>query len=148
MIKALCLSNATGLYGMTGTPYTKDMNLEDMQKVFGKVINPISELESRYPFIPSVVQLIYKDNVTRYIYEAFHELKDLLLSDKVRISYQVDYIKETHINHHTSLLLVDRVEECLIYAEALHKRHVPYIIINGSTNTIDDQKNIDALPFH
>lgn len=131
-IEALCNCNATYVYGFTGTPYRKDLDNDDMQKIYGKQILVTGGKD--YAFKPVIHMLSYKS--PEYLYENFAELKTMMVEDEDRLKEQVKVIKQLKSQRKCILILTERVEEAKQYAEAFPDA----ILITGETDSKDDEE--------
>lgn len=143
MFQALAKSWATYLYGMTGTPYKKELNTEDFEKIFGKRI--VCQKVEKYNIIPSKITCYRYKAEEPYIYENWAEQRAEMYSNDERRAYQVGIIKNHYKTGNASLVLSERVEEVKNLYEALQKENIPCAIITGETKTSDDNEVVEKL---
>lgn len=152
MFNALCLSWAKALYGLTWTPYTKNFNNEDMQKIFGKQISFQQEChQTGYNFTPIIETYRYRSNAFKeYEYNNWAEEKQCLVDDKDRLHEQIRLVRAMLIRHRqTILVLTERVEEATNYYNKLLEstdilpNNPSIILITWETKIKDDNKQIE-----
>jgi len=144
MLQALCMTNAVNVYGLTWTPYRKDLNNSDLQKIFGKEICVHETVEASYNMIPTITQIKYQ-SPTRWSYEFSNwaEQKQCLVDDEHRLSKQVDMVSYLTKKHKTILILTERVEEADHYYDKLcDSTKSRIILITWKTKLKDDNKSI------
>lgn len=145
MISALCRSGAKFLYGFTGTPYRKDLDRNDMQRVFGEEVTVANLENGGYNLIPDVRVVRYRSGKAQE-FQRFDELKTFLLEDEDRVAAQMETIsKLMKEGRKAVLLLTERVDEAKRWMEELGKAHIPAALVTGETDPDDDAKAIDAL---
>jgi superfamily II DNA or RNA helicase len=142
MLKALCRSEALAMYWLTGTPYTKDMDNNDMQKIFWKQID-----WGWYNMIPKIAVIKYKSDAFKdYEYENWAEEKGLLVNDQARLAEQLRIVKECMNHRNIWLILTERVEEANNYFNALQEQsNFDVTLVTGETKERDDITNIDRI---
>lgn len=141
MIDALMMADSDGIFWLTGTPKRQELDLDDLQLVFWEHIKISGQKNNWYNIIPNIVRVAY-NNTGVYSYESFHDLKNQLIEDRVRLYDQCDYIEHNHKKSQLWLLLVDRIVECQLYYQELSRRGIPVTIVNWQTKIPDDEKNI------
>ena len=135
-IDSLCHSGAKAVYGLTGTAYRKELDNNDLQKIYGKQV----ELpDAGYEFVPRIEMLKYKS--PKYQYETFAELKTLMVEDAERVEAQVKVIEKLRKERACVLVLTERVDEAAAYAEAVEGS----ILITGSTKEKDDEEALKRV---
>lgn len=148
MYEALNLIDVDFLYWFTWTPKTKELSLESMQLLFWKHIKVDVNNNNWYQILPDIRTFKYRNGM-EYPYTQWHELKEMLVNDWIRFSFQCNLIKKCFINKYLTfwLLLVERKEdECVQYFEWFKANtDIPTIMINGDTKIEDDNKWIDEL---
>lgn len=147
MIRALTMCDCESVFWMTWTPTRQDLDMKDLALFFWWLY--YSELAKDdlnwYNILPRIMCVAYTDE-TKYVFQNFHELKDLLTSNKKRIALQCDMIEKTYKKETwVALLLVDRVKDCLVYNEELTNRGVHTCVVHGDTKTKDDEENIESI---
>lgn len=145
MVQALCRSGARYLYGFTGTPYRKDLDRKDMQRVFGEEVEVAGLENGGYNLIPDVRVVRYRSG-TMQEFQRFDELKTFLLEDEDRISAQMETVtglmKE---GRKAVLLLTERVDEAKRWKEEMDRLFIPNAIVTGETDPDDDAGAIAKL---
>lgn len=116
-VNALCEVSPSYVYGLTGTTYRKNLNQEDMEKVYGKVVSFTEK--PVYAFKPKVTMLRYKS--PKYEYETFSELKTLMTADEERLAVMLATIEKLRATRRCVLVLTERVEEAERIATGLKK---------------------------
>ena len=147
MISALCASGATALYGYTGTPYRKDLDQKDMQKVFGEKIEvsqAVPDPKKGYNITPDIKVVKYRNPVA-YEFLRFDELKTQMVADKMRISEQVKYATGAMAGRKCGLVLTERVDEAQAYYDAFSSAGMNVCLVNGSTKDRDDVAGISRV---
>lgn len=145
MLQSLCMTNAVYMYWLTWTPYRKDLNNEDLQKIFGKEITVHETVEQSYNIIPKICQIKYQSpNRSSYQFANWAEQKWCLVNDNDRLDKQISFISHISKTRNTILVLTERVEESENYWNRLY--WLPWVIvllINGKTKLKDDNEMID-----
>lgn len=143
MFQALAKSGAKYLYWMTGTPYKKELNTEDFEKVFGKRI--VCLTVKKYNIVPYRIHVYRYKAEEPYIYENWAEQRAEMFNNKHRRKYQISVILKHYKTGNASLVLSERVEEVKMLFEALKEAWVHCAMITGETKTQDDNEVIDKL---
>lgn len=147
MIKALIFTDGDGLFGLTGTPKTKELNTSDMELVYGKHIKVEDQEINWYNMIPEIVRLEYMTD-RFFSFENRHDLRQQLIDDVPRLQKQMNFIikqREDKTFKYWLLLVERKEEECVKYHSIINKLWLPCVIINGDTKVEDDQKNIEII---
>ncbi len=143
MIHSMCKSPAKAMYWLTWTPYRKEFNKEDMQKIFGKMIEFV---DWGYNIIPQVTCIRYKSKAFKtYEYQNFAEEKSLLINDNERLATQMKFITEELKDRKAILILTERIEEADNYYNELSKYTENVFKVTGQTKIKDDEDNIAKL---
>lgn len=126
------------LYWLSATPYTKDLNENDLEKYFGKII----EVKKDYDFIPRFIFYNYNSDKP-YDHEHYAELRGLLSEDEDRMWEQMK-VMSSNLSKQCSLILCDRLLEIEWWAEKLSEKFpdMNIVIITWETNTDDDSRNL------
>jgi superfamily II DNA or RNA helicase len=127
------------LYWLSWTPYTEELEIVDLEKYYGKVIN----VQNEYNFIPSFIFYNYKTPKNDLEFEHYSELKQCLIDD-------IDRYKEQHntilnnLSDKCSLILTDRIEEANRYEKDFFEITHTYSVIKitWETKIADDQKKL------
>ena len=143
MFQALAKSGAKYLYGMTGTPYKKELNTEDFEKIFGKRIVCLEV--KKYNIVPYRIHVYQYKAEEQYIYENWAQQREEMYNNAQRRHYQVELIKKHYQSGNASLVLSERVEEVKLLYEALSAEKVPCAMITGETKTSADNEVIEKL---
>lgn len=146
MIKAISMIDCEGCFGMSWTPRTKELDVQSMELIRWKHIKIEGQDLNGYNLIPDILRLNYKSDSTYSFWSWFHELKESLINDKVRIATQIAWIKKImNENGNFWLLLLERKEEeCNLYYNLL-KDDMDCLIINWDTKIENDEDGIEKL---
>lgn len=142
MITALCNSWASLMYGMTGTPYTKDLNTEWMEKAFGKMIQFSGE---KYNIVPSKIYVHRFKTSLNYEFSNWAEQREEMFMDTERIEYMGKIVEYYYKERNACLILSERVSEVELLSGELQKRNIQHGIITGSTRDEEDRNTIEKL---
>ncbi len=137
------------LFGMSATPFTPELEQEDIEKYFGKVI----DVMDGYDYKPNFEIINYKPGSVKikwvesnaYIFEDYPELRGLLAEDEIRFEHQMTKLKELYRNRKAIIVLTDRILESNNFYDRLAKWNTDkfnLIKITGETNTIDDEEAV------
>lgn len=143
MFQALIKSWAHYLYGMTGTPYKKELYTEDIEKIFGKRITYTKE--EKYNIVPSQIDIYRYRASYMYEYQNWAEQRAAMYQNQERIEYQAQIIKRHSKLRNGCLVLSDRIEEVILLAEACDNLWIATAIITGETKTKADDVIIQEL---
>jgi len=91
MFQSLAKSGATYLYGMTGTPYKKELNTDDFEKIFGKRI--VCQTVEKYNIVPEHIFVYRYKAEEPYVYENWAEQRAAMFNNEHRRTYQINLIK-------------------------------------------------------
>lgn len=148
MVSALCCSGARALYGYTGTPYRKDLDQKDMQKVFGESISSAeaaADPKKGYNITPEIRIVKYR-NPTPYAFLRFDELKTQMVQDQTRLGHQIGYaLCVMAEGRKCGLILTERVDEAAAYFEKLKEAGVNTCLVTGATKDSEDVLGISAV---
>lgn len=147
MLRSICTCDWDALFGLSGTPSRKELDINDMQLVFGDIIKYDNQDQSWYNIIPSIDRIEYISD-RFYSFENRHDLKWQLINCEPRINYQIQYIKNYIETGKTKywLLLVERKEqECLMYYERLKSEWIRCHMVNWDTKAQADEENINDI---
>lgn len=144
------------LYWLSATPSTNDLDQEDLEKYFGKII----EIKKDYDFIPSFTfynyhhnedsEFLYTNEETWesymkkiYEFENYAELRWNMWEDKHRMKEQKSTVF-FNLSKKCSLILCDRISEINEWKE-LFSIYDDYslIVITGETKVSDDKERLD-----
>ena len=139
-IQSLCVSDCDILVGMSGTPSRQDLNLEDMELVFGPHVK-IGD----YQMLPTeITHNIYawpEEEADEVNYTNWHTQRESILANKNRFKAVVEKIKEFKESNHLCLLLLDRIEEVERFSESFPEA----LVITWHTKIKDDEAWIKVL---
>ncbi len=135
------------LYGMSATPYTPDMEVEDLERYFGKLI----DVKDKYDYTPDFEIIDYKPGkvwiqgkeLSEYVYQDYAELRGLMAEDTIRFEHQITKLKELYNDRNCIIVLTDRVLESNNFYDRLAKWDLSkfnLIKITGETDTEEDKK--------
>lgn len=144
MTGALATVDCDGLFGLTWTPERADLDINDMQLIFGDLIKVKNQKNNWYNMIPDIYRLGYVNNRI-FSFEDFRDLQNQLMEDELRILAQTKAIQKNMEWRKLWLLLIDRIRECTIYKEMLDSVWIECAIVNWDTKEEDDEKNIEYL---
>ncbi len=102
---------------MTGTPYKKELNTEDFEKVFGKRI--VCLTVKKYNIVPYRIHVYRYKAEEPYIYENWAEQRAEMFNNEHRRKYQISVIMKHYKTGNASLVLSERVEEVKMLFESL-----------------------------
>jgi len=146
MIEAICLGDFDWLFWFTATTERKEINEEDMCKIFWDIVKLEWQENNGYNLIPEITRVNYTTN-DFYSFESWHELKEQLVSSPKRIAKQINFV----INEYNEkkfkywvILLERKEQECNLYYNILKSR-IPTIMINWDTKTEDDEKWLEFI---
>lgn len=143
MFQALAQSWAKYLFGMTWTPYKKELNTEDFERIFGKRI--ICQTVEKYNILPEKIFVYRYKAPEPYVYENWAEQRAAMFNNEERLEYQISLIIE-HIKWANGwLVLSERIEEVQNIYNALISKWVKAAMINGETKPKDDKIVIEGL---
>lgn len=141
MLHALCESDAKALYWFTGTPFRNEFDVNDMQKIYGKIIE--YKDWPKYNMLPTIIQYqYYSPNRSSYEYMNWAEQRDCLMRDEDRMETQIKIVKEYVSKwRKTMLLLTDRVEEAKMFTENMIKAcpELQVLLVTWETKVKDDE---------
>lgn len=146
MLKALATIDVNWCFGMSGTPTTKELDIESMELIRWPHIKVEGQEDNWYNLIPDILRLDYTSNYVYSFWTSFAELKESLIEDDVRLATQIARIKKIMAEtwKFWLLLLERKAQECTKYYNLL-KDEIPSIIINGDTKIQDDEEWIEKL---
>lgn len=144
MIRSLILADVEGLFWLTWTPYRQELSTQDLTLIFWPHLRVSGQENNGYNIIPKIYRLKYTSD-DFFSFENFHDLKEQLINNKKRLDSQIKFIKKAYPKIWAALLLVDRIVECSTYCNALKEAWIPTCIVNGKTNTTEDNKNIKDM---
>jgi len=145
MLISLCRSGARYLYGFTGTPYRKDLDQNDMEKIFGEKIMVADQAGGGYNELPSIRVVKYKSGKTAE-FQRFDELKTWLVRDDDRLVAQLETVSGLiSEGRKCILMLTERVEEAGLWMVHLQRTGIPCFVISGFTTADEDKRNMDAM---
>lgn len=143
MIQALAKSWAHYLYGMTWTPYKKELNTEDFERIYGKRI--VCQTVKKYNIVPESITVYRYKAAEPYIYENWAEQRAAMFNNEERRTYQISLIKKHIQDANAALVISDRVEDTENLFTALQKEGIKVWLINGNTKPKDDKIIIEAI---
>lgn len=143
MFKALAFSNASFIYGLTGTPYTKDLSTEWMEKIYGKRI--IFEWGEKYNIVPSIIECYRYKAHDQYEYTNWAELQECLFNNEERLNYMIDIVKRHYEGRNWCIILFNRIEEINIFSKMLQKVKIKHKIITWQTKPVEDNEVIKEI---
>lgn len=137
------------LYWMSATPFTPELEQEDLEKYFWKVI----DVKDEYDYKPDFEIVNYKPWKIRlkwiesdqYIFEDYPELRSLLAEDEIRFEEQIKILKELYKNRNSIIVLTDRILESNNFYDRISRWDTTkfnLIKITWETNSVDDQENL------
>jgi len=132
--------NQVALYWMSWTTYTQEIQQEDLEKYFWKII----EISDSYNYIPEFEIISYKTK-ERLLFEDYAELRTLLAEDPTRFERQIEKLKELYKERQCILILTDRITEANNFYNRLEvwKDKFDLIKLTGETDPDDDKKNLE-----
>lgn len=143
MIDTLNQFESSSLFWFTGTPYSQEISKDDMQKIFGSMIETNYGEWSWYYMIPDVYRIPYTNNLN-FNFESWHELREQLMYNSDRFNKQIELVQESWLNYW--LVLTERKEEAYLYYEKLKSElDIPVLIMTWDTKPKDDEKNLEEL---
>lgn len=149
MLDSLCNSKAKALYWLSWTPYTKNFNNNDMQKIYWKqIIYQEEDSSTGYNVLPEIHTYRYNSpSFKLYEYQNWAEEKQCLVNDNERLKSQIDLIKYYITKwRKTILILTERVEEAENYSKELLEHFkdtsINVQMITGKTKIKDDNNFI------
>lgn len=147
MVDTIINCDSDWVFWLSWTPQRKELDIIDMEFIFGKHIKVSWQDNNWYNIIPDVLRVEYYTDKTYSFGTQWHLLKEALLADQDRTNQQVSWIlgqmREWKIKYW--LLLVERKEdECDKYFNLLAP-HIKCCIINWDTKQEDDKRNIEEI---
>lgn len=139
MLNALIKFDPSSLFWLTGTPKRNELDGEDLQLLYGKMLKCEGQKNNWYNIIPNIERIKYSTSV--YSYENNHDMREQLAAETNRIEKQRLFIIEKIVFWDIKywLLLVDRKElESEMYYSILSE-HINCVLINWDTKRIDDE---------
>lgn len=135
------------LYGMSATPFTPELEVEDFEKYFGRKI----DVKDEYDYTPDFEIIDYKpasilvkgQESEWYVYEDYAELRGLMAEDQIRFEHQFTKLKQLFASRKNILVLTDRIIESEQYYDRLAKWDMSkfnLIKITGETDPKDDER--------
>jgi len=106
MVWALIMMDTKYLYWFTGTPYRAEGGKEVLERIFGDIWT--YEGDKKYHHIPKITSINYTYKGT-YLFESWHELRDEIMEDIVRVEKQVAVVEK--LKGASNLVLVKGVAE-------------------------------------
>ena len=143
MFQALCKSWAKYLYWMTWTPYKKELNTDDFEKIFWKRI--ICQNIAKYNIVPEHIYVYRFKAAEDYVYENWAEQREQMFNNPDRLKYQTSLVKAHYKTGNASLILSERVEEVNNIYQALLLEWINVAMITWETKPKDDKIIIEGL---
>ena len=145
MLTAIIKFDPSSLFWMTWTPKRTELDWNDLQLIYGKIIKCEGQINNWYKILPDIVRLKYNTKVCSY--EDHWDMKAQLMWEKERIEKQILFIIESIVFEDVKywLLLVERREEESQEYYNLLSPHINCVLINWHTKKEDDLKNIQFI---
>lgn len=145
MLTALIKFDPSSLFWMTWTPKRTELDGNDLQLIYGKIIKCEGQINNWYKILPDIVRLKYNTKICSY--EDHWDMKAQLMWEKERIEKQILFIIEKIVFEDVKywLLLVERREEESQEYYNLLSPHINCVLINWHTKKEDDIKAIDFI---
>ncbi len=135
---------------MSATPFTPELEQEDLEKYFGRVI----DVKDAYDYTPDFEIINYKpwkirikgEESDNYIFEDYPELRGLMAEDEVRFDYQMKKLGELYKKRNCVIVLTDRILESNNFYDRLAKWALSkfnLIKITGETDEKDDEAAVE-----
>jgi len=134
-----------GLYGLSWTPQKNDLDTEDLEKYFGKILEVKGQKNNGYNIIPKFTMLDYYTD-EHYEFEGPAELRTAISENEERLSLQMTTIYEYLEGRKCLLVLSDRKYEIENYYNELEQdpnRDFNLIVMTGDTKVKDDDENLE-----
>lgn len=130
------------LYWLSWTPEKLLLDVDDLQKYFGKIIEVKWQENNWYNIIPKFTMYDYSYS-GRYLYENPAEMRTAIAENIDRLDLQLKEIDEIFEARNCLLILTDRKQEVENYFEKLSLRDEFVFCMTWDTKEKDDNENID-----
>lgn len=133
------------LYGLSWTPQKNDLNTEDLERYFWKILEIKGQKNNGYNIIPKFEMLDYYTD-EHYEFEGPAELRTAISENEERLGLQVEQIYEYLKGRKCLLVLTDRKLEIENYYRELEQdpnRDYNLIVMTGDTKVDDDDRNLE-----
>ena len=149
MIAMLCMIDCERIYWLTGTPEREDLDINDLQLLYWKLIRLEWQINNWYNYVPSIEQYTYTAT-NLFSYENMEEARQLIINDETRFRLQADLVvaKYNSDSFKYGIIMFDRVAQEANHYYEKFKELYPDLnlwLITGKTKPKNDKITIDDI---
>lgn len=135
-----------GLYGLSWTPQKNDLDTQDLEKYFGKLLEVKGQKNNWYNIIPKFEMMDYYYE-EHYEFEWPAELRTAISENEERLDLQIWEIHRYLKWRKCLLVLTDRKYEVENFYNELETEDRKYnlVVMTGDTKVEDDDRNIERI---
>lgn len=138
------LNNCPIRWGMTGTIPKEDFNSNTLYTSIGPVINKVLASDLQEKGILSTCHVHIKQLIDIEQFKDYHEENNFLVTNKQRVQYIANMVKEISNNGNT-LILVNRIETGKLLQQNLKELGIDAAFVKGSVKSSDRREEYDAF---